>query len=490
MRSEVNGAAQRLTGITLRHIRRGRGGAEENKPISVFGSDIVLQALLQLQVATTGRARRTGAAVRRPATGVRGIGDAAGQPPSRPRARWDPDRFRAPASAGWRWSSALWRMTSLEELAAGYQTQAEELRKCSRQFREAGLLAKHQQAEEMLVPIKQMIAKMAAMGYGTNISVAESTPAKAAAPTRDSPTSKEGGLVTLEQFKVGTPISADRAVWCLDVPTPAAASAAEVEVELLGRSRIEVSCAGEKARGYDLPAGLDTESMRVKFSKKSRSLAIQIRHRPRERLAVACAEQLRTRMFAFVDGFLGDDSAEALRSWVHGQRSQGALGAGEMEGGRQASARGDEMAWVSAKETGGPLLEYATRLDDLILQMTEHCPELAGAHLMRDKAMVTCYPGGSTRYVRHVDNANNANRTRVLTTIVYLNPDWEEAHGGQLRLHAKGGGYHDIAPRHDRLAMFWSDFRTPHEVLPTLADRFAVSFWYHNGQTLRAEAAG
>mmetsp|Transcript_13255 Transcript_13255/g.33571 ORF Transcript_13255/g.33571 Transcript_13255/m.33571 type:complete len:162 (-) Transcript_13255:34-519(-) len=161
-----------------------------------------------------------------------------------------------------------------------------------------------------------------------------------------------------------------------------------------------------------------------------------------------------------------------------------------MEGGRQASARGDEMAWVSAKETGGPLLEYATRLDDLILQMTEHCPELAGAHLMRDKAMVTCYPGGSTRYVRHVDNANNANRTRVLTTIVYLNPDWEEAHGGQLRLHAKGGGYHDIAPRHDRLAMFWSDFRTPHEVLPTLADRFAVSFWYHNGQTLRAEAAG
>jgi len=72
----IAGAAQRLTGITLRHIRRGRGGAEENKPISVFGSDIVLQALLQLQVATTGRARRTGAAVRRPATGVRGIGDA------------------------------------------------------------------------------------------------------------------------------------------------------------------------------------------------------------------------------------------------------------------------------------------------------------------------------------------------------------------------------------------------------------------------------
>jgi Rps23 Pro-64 3,4-dihydroxylase Tpa1-like proline 4-hydroxylase len=38
-----------------------------------------------------------------------------------------------------------------------------------------------------------------------------------------------------------------------------------------------------------------------------------------------------------------------------------------------------------------------------------------------------------------MDNANNANKTRVLTTIVYLNPDWKDGDGGELRIFSKLG---------------------------------------------------
>ena len=54
---------------------------------------------------------------------------------------------------------------------------------------------------------------------------------------------------------------------------------------------------------------------------------------------------------------------------------------------------------------------------------------------MRQSAMATVYPANGTRYVRHVDN--QAGNGRVLTTILYLNPDWQEAHAGSLRLFVK-----------------------------------------------------
>ena len=36
----------------------------------------------------------------------------------------------------------------------------------------------------------------------------------------------------------------------------------------------------------------------------------------------------------------------------------------------------------------------------------------------------------------------------------------------------------DVAPLANRLVLFWSDARVPHEVLPSHADRYAVSIWY------------
>ena len=35
--------------------------------------------------------------------------------------------------------------------------------------------------------------------------------------------------------------------------------------------------------------------------------------------------------------------------------------------------------------------------------------------------------------------------------------------------------------------VFWSDWRTPHEVTPTQRSRWAISAWYHHDEPTRAE---
>ena len=49
--------------------------------------------------------------------------------------------------------------------------------------------------------------------------------------------------------------------------------------------------------------------------------------------------------------------------------------------------------------------------------------------------------------------------------------------GGELRLHLPAGAV-DIEPLDNRLLIFFSDSRCPHEVLESAASRFALSVWY------------
>lgn len=115
-------------------------------------------------------------------------------------------------------------------------------------------------------------------------------------------------------------------------------------------------------------------------------------------------------------------------------------------------------------------------MDDLI----RHCSGKLGNYRIngRTKAMVACYPGNGTGYVRHVDNPNGDGR--CVTCIYYLNKDWDaKVSGGILRIFPEGKAqFADIEPKFDRLLFFWSDRRNPHEVQPAYATRYAITVWY------------
>jgi hypoxia-inducible factor (prolyl hydroxylase) len=96
-----------------------------------------------------------------------------------------------------------------------------------------------------------------------------------------------------------------------------------------------------------------------------------------------------------------------------------------------------------------------------------------------------------THHRRHCDNPDK--NGRILTAILYLNPDWSEGDGGELQLTQTRVSGADIAqqdeqrlivipPLMNRLLLFWSDRRCPHEVLPAAKHRYAVTTWYFNAQ--------
>uniref|UniRef100_A0A8C5FF46 hypoxia-inducible factor-proline dioxygenase n=2 Tax=Gadus morhua TaxID=8049 RepID=A0A8C5FF46_GADMO len=99
------------------------------------------------------------------------------------------------------------------------------------------------------------------------------------------------------------------------------------------------------------------------------------------------------------------------------------------------------------------------------------------------QAMVACYPGDGTGYVCHVDNPNGDGR--CITCIYYLNKDWDvQQHGGLLQIYPEGHNVvANIEPLFDRLLIFWSDRRNPHEVKPAYATRYAHTLMHTRSHT-------
>ena len=91
------------------------------------------------------------------------------------------------------------------------------------------------------------------------------------------------------------------------------------------------------------------------------------------------------------------------------------------------------------------------------------------------EAHYALYPPGA-RYERHRDRFRDDD-ARVLSSVLYLNRDWCENDGGQLRLYLPQNTHVDIYPRAGTLALFLSaEFE--HEVLPATRERLSVAGWF------------
>ncbi|MDX5298962.1 MAG: 2OG-Fe(II) oxygenase, partial [Gammaproteobacteria bacterium] len=92
------------------------------------------------------------------------------------------------------------------------------------------------------------------------------------------------------------------------------------------------------------------------------------------------------------------------------------------------------------------------------------------------EAHYALYPPG-TFYKRHVDNFRGRS-SRVVTSLLYLNPHWQPGDGGEMQLYPDAAdAAQRVEPRLGTFVLFMAE-DLPHEVLPTRVPRGSIAGWF------------
>jgi len=80
-------------------------------------------------------------------------------------------------------------------------------------------------------------------------------------------------------------------------------------------------------------------------------------------------------------------------------------------------------------------------------------------------------------YETHID-AFKHSKNRVVTTVYYLNDDWDEKDGGELIIYDENNNFlTKVVPHANTLIVFLSD-KFPHEVKPAKKKRYSIAGWF------------
>jgi SM-20-related protein len=87
--------------------------------------------------------------------------------------------------------------------------------------------------------------------------------------------------------------------------------------------------------------------------------------------------------------------------------------------------------------------------------------------------------GAGTGYAKHSD-VLSGNKNRILSTVYYLNEDWQTCDGGELVLFEPAGNtvIATINPTFGTMIIFLSE-SFPHEVLTAYQKRRSIAGWFH-----------
>jgi len=139
--------------------------------------------------------------------------------------------------------------------------------------------------------------------------------------------------------------------------------------------------------------------------------------------------------------------------------------------GTRGDIRGDHTFWFEASALTAAQEPYWLVMEALRTALNRELllglDELEAHHAL--------YPPG-TRYAKHRDRFRDDD-ARVLSSVLYLNPEWRKENGGQLRLYPLQNPHVDIYPITGTLVLFLSaEFE--HEVLPATRERLSIAGWF------------
>jgi len=145
-----------------------------------------------------------------------------------------------------------------------------------------------------------------------------------------------------------------------------------------------------------------------------------------------------------MDNFLGEKSGLKVLDEVLGLQKLTVFQEGKLTSVKaEKSIRSDKVTWTDGSSEDTPHINSLLDSIDTIVMTANKAPnngELGKYRInSRTKAMIACYPGEGTHYVKHIDNPNKDGR--CITAIYYLNRDWDPKVGYVMlwikKLHAK-----------------------------------------------------
>lgn len=200
-----------------------------------------------------------------------------------------------------------------------------------------------------------------------------------------------------------------------------------------------------------------------------------------ESLFEAIAENLAHLDYAVVEDIFGPEELQILRRELHACFDEGDFkeaGIGNKDLYQQnKTIRGDVIRWVDRENTSARCHFFFDFIDDLSAYLNMTCY----LGIRSQELHFAMYPAGAF-YKRHLDSFQN-NNARKISVVCYLNENWHEHEGGQLRIYLPSEeGIEktiDLLPLGGRLVCFRSDL-LEHEVLPSTRERLTITGWLKN----------
>ncbi len=131
--------------------------------------------------------------------------------------------------------------------------------------------------------------------------------------------------------------------------------------------------------------------------------------------------------------------------------------------------RGDKIYWMDKQSENIFEIEFLKQVEDFIAHLNHTC--YTGINDYEFHYAV--YEEGSF-YKRHRDQFKN-NSNRKYSLINYLNEDWQEEDGGELKVYHEEGTQHFLP--HAQTAIFFKSDEMEHEVTIANRERMSVSGW-------------
>lgn len=196
-------------------------------------------------------------------------------------------------------------------------------------------------------------------------------------------------------------------------------------------------------------------------------------------MAATCdtmADALAERGWCVIQNFFEPSLLDALRTRLETLEAEQALtpaGVGRgADNTENARIRSDHTHWLERHDiTEAAFLSQMELLRHELNQRLMLGLFLFEAHFAR-------YDTGAF-YTRHLDSFRGQ-RNRIISTVLYLNPDWQPADGGFLALYENAGTpqpFLTVAPDLGTFVLFLSE-EVPHEVLPALRPRASIAGWF------------